>query len=102
MSKALERLRRSTTVGNLWMYIIKVLLDSGPLKAYDIRKKLVEIYGLKPATVTVYSVIYRMTREGLLKKTNEPETRYEVTSRGVKCLEKAVELLKELVEKLSH
>ncbi len=84
------------------MYIIKVLLDSGPLKAYDIRRRLVETYGLKPATVTVYSVIYRMTREGLLRKTSEPETRYEVTSKGAKCLGEAVELLKELVEKLSH
>lgn len=102
MNKALERLRRSTTIGNLWMYIIKVLLDSGPLKAYDIRRKLVETYGLKPATVTVYSVIYRMTREGLLRKINEPETRYEVTSKGVKYLEEAVKLLRELVEKLSR
>ncbi len=102
MSKALERLRRTTTIGNLWMYVIKVLLESGPLKAYDIRRRLIEVYGLKPATVTVYSVIYRMAREGLLRKTNEPETRYEVTSRGVECLRKAVELLKELVEKLSY
>ncbi|MEM1532943.1 MAG: PadR family transcriptional regulator [Desulfurococcaceae archaeon] len=102
MSRALERLRKSTTIGNLWMYIVKILLDSGPLKAYDIRRKLIETYGLKPATVTVYSVIYRMTREGLLRKTSEPETRYEVTSKGIKYLEEAVLLLKELIEKLSH
>ncbi|RLG84668.1 MAG: PadR family transcriptional regulator [Thermoprotei archaeon] len=99
--KALERLKRKITIENLWMYIIRILVEQEPLRAYDIKVLLREKYGIKPATVTVYSVIYRMASDNLIKPVQVyGETRYRVTEQGKIALKKAIELLEETVNKL--
>jgi hypothetical protein len=37
-SRALRRLKRKLTVEVLWLYVIKALMGSEPMKAYDIVK----------------------------------------------------------------
>jgi len=89
-TKALSRLKRKLTVENLWMYIIRILKEHGPLKAYEIKKKLAEEYGVKPATITVYIVIYKMRREKLLETVEVGgETLYKPSEKGVAALEEA-------------
>jgi len=106
---AFERLRRYLTVENLWMYIISLLMrsESGEMYAYEIKKKLKSDYNISPATVTVYSVLYRMEREGLLKSRSAgsglgrlAKRYYSPTEKGKQELEKAAHLLEELQSEL--
>ncbi|MCS7111113.1 MAG: helix-turn-helix transcriptional regulator [Sulfolobales archaeon] len=100
-SRALKRLRRKITIEVLWIYIAKALKNSEPLKAYEIRKRLRELYGLRVSAVTVYSVVYRMHREGLLEKTSVGgETLYRLSERGLEELEKALELIESVTSML--
>lgn len=100
-SRALKRLVRKFTVETLWLYIARVLLDSEPLKAYEIKKKLQEVFNITPPTVTVYTVVYRMYREGLLDTSrSNGEVLYTLSDRGRKELYEAMRFLEELVKRL--
>uniref|UniRef100_A0A7J3QCX1 PadR family transcriptional regulator n=1 Tax=Ignisphaera aggregans TaxID=334771 RepID=A0A7J3QCX1_9CREN len=89
------------TIEVLWIYIAKALKDSKPLKAYEIRKRIREIYGLRVSTITVYSVVYRMYREGLLEKINTGgESLYKLSKKGVEEFEKAMKLIEYIVSML--
>jgi Fe2+ or Zn2+ uptake regulation protein len=93
-TKALVRLKRKVTIENLWMYIIRILEKYGPLKAYEIKKKLAEEYGLKPATITVYIVVYKMRREKLLETVEVGgETLYKPSEKGLIALREAKSIL---------
>ncbi len=92
-TKAVQRFKRKITVENLWMYIIKILAAGKPLKAYEVKKKLEEL-DIKPATITVYIVLYKMTREGLLETVSlGGETLYRPTEKGLKALSEAKNIL---------
>lgn len=100
-TKALERLKRKLTVENLWIYVIKILKDCGELRAYDIKKELASRFHLKPATVTVYAVIYKMSKEGLIEGVKvSGEVRYRATERGLKALEEGIRFLDEVLNRL--
>ncbi|MEM0378672.1 MAG: PadR family transcriptional regulator [Thermosphaera sp.] len=101
-SKALSRLKKKLTIENLWLYIIKILIDEKkPLKAYDVKVRLRERFGINPPAVTVYTVVYRMHREGLLaKRSVKDETFYEPTSKGIDSFSQGVVFLEEIVSKL--
>jgi len=96
--KALERLKRKITIENLWLYIINILLEK-PTYAYDVKKRIVERFGFRPATITVYTVMYKMVREGLLEK--DENGVYRVTEQGRRAYEEALKLLEEIVMMLS-
>ncbi len=101
-TKAVERLRRKLTLENLWIYIVRILGDEPGLKAYDVKKRLRDRYGIKPATVTVYTTLYKMTREKLLETRDEGgDKRYYVTEKGAAALEEAKKILREVLEKIS-
>lgn len=88
--KAVERLKKKLTIENLWVYILKILLTENPLKAYDVKKRLTDVYRIKPATVTVYTVLYKMCREGLIEPVKVGgETLYRPTERGLRALDEA-------------
>ncbi len=103
MEKVLRRLKRKLTVENLWLYIIKILLDEGrPVRAYSFRKYLRERYGIDPSTITVYMVVYRMTGEGLIEKVEiGSETLYRVTDKGVKAYMEGLKIMHEILGKLT-
>ncbi|MCE4602449.1 MAG: PadR family transcriptional regulator [Desulfurococcales archaeon] len=94
----LERLRRKLTIENLWLYVVSAILKHGPTYAYDVKKKIVQEYNIKPATITVYTVIYRLEKEGILEK--NPDATYKVTQKGVEAYRNAIQLLKDVIEKL--
>lgn len=100
-SKAMKRLRRKLTTEILWIYIAKVLLDKEPLKGYDIVKALRSDMGLKASTITIYSVIYRMAREGLLEAVkSDGETLYRLTEMGREEFGKALKFLEKIIDVL--
>ncbi|MEL9908185.1 MAG: PadR family transcriptional regulator [Desulfurococcus sp.] len=101
-SRAYIRLVKKLTVENLWLYIVKILMEEGkPLKAYDIKVRLREKFGIDPPAVTVYTVVYRMSRDGLLSRRQENgEALYSVTERGINAFKNALVLIEEILSKL--
>lgn len=100
--KAVERLKRKITIENLWIYIIKILKEEQPLKAYEVKKRLVKKYGIKPATVTVYVILYKMLKDNLIETVKvSGETMYKPTEKGVQALEEAKKILREVLMKIS-
>ncbi len=97
--KVLNRLRRKITVENLWMYVIASLLK-GPTYAYDVKKRIRELFGFEPSTITLYAVIYSLKREGLIKVVSEQPKTYGVTDEGIEALEAALGLLEDNLNKL--
>ena len=101
---AYNRLTRKLTVENLWMYILKMLSEK-PMYAYEIKKALKERFGFTVATITVYMVLYKMTREGLVEKTPvEGDSRrqyYKSTERGLATLKKGLKFLEKTLKTLS-
>ncbi len=93
----LRRLERKSTTETLWLYVIAALLLEGPTYAYNVRKLISKHFGFKPSTMTLYTVIYRLEREGFLKRR---DNLYEVTEKGLDALEEGVELLEDKVQKL--
>lgn len=100
--RALIRLHRKLTIENLWIYILKILLDEKkPLRAYDLKIKLRERFEINPPAVTVYTVIYRMGMDGLLAKVKEgDEVKYQPTRIGIEAFNRAIVMLEEIVSKL--
>lgn len=99
---ALRRLKNKITKENLWMYILN-LLKNGPLYGYEVRKKIKEKFGFEPATITVYMVLYKMEKEGLVMKEKASKAQrkyYLITEKGIKTLEEGVNFLRRTVDLL--
>ena len=98
---AYEHLRDGLTKGNLWVYILSVL-EGGPCAPRRLKGEVRRRYGFSPATITFYSVLYRLRREGLVvKSTDEFRSDYEVTDEGRRQLARARELIRDLGKSLS-
>lgn len=99
---ALRRLEGKVTKENLWMYVLN-LLKSGPLYGYEVRKKIKEKFGFEPATITVYMVLYKMEKEGLVvrEKGDRAQRKYYlITEKGIKMLEEGIGFLRRTVDLL--
>ena len=90
---AFEHLRSSLTRGNLWLYVLAELEKSDASPA-EIRKSVEGRHGFAPAAITFYSVIYRLRREGLVKRSSEEfRSTYSITPKGKVELAKALEYI---------
>ncbi len=101
---AYKRLVRKLTVENIWMYVLRMLLER-PLYAYEIRNILKSRFGFNVATITTYMVLYKMEREGLIKKTTKRESGrrqyYKITPLGLKTLKDGLSLLEKTLKNLT-
>lgn len=98
---AYEHLRGSLTKGNLWLYILTVL-EKGAATPKEVKSLVERGYGFSPATITFYSVIYKLGNEKLVRKSSETfRSSYEITSKGREELAKAKRLLAETAEELA-
>ena len=91
---ALERLREKLTKENLWLYILTLLKDT-PLYAYEIRSKILKSFGFEPAMITIYVVLYKMEREGLVSSTLEKKQGSKVVRRYYRPTETGMRALEE-------
>ncbi|MEB3851385.1 MAG: PadR family transcriptional regulator [Desulfurococcales archaeon] len=96
--KPLARLQRKLTVEILWIYVLAVLASRGPTYAYNVRRLISEIFGFKPSTVTLYTVIYRLEREGLIAKEGGE---YAITDSGRAALSRGICLLRGILSQLA-
>ena len=103
---ALRRLEEKLTKENLWLYILD-LLKSEELYAYEIREKIISAFGFETATITVYVVLYKMEREGLVTSVSRKGSDggavrryYRPTEEGLRALEIGRGLLKKTLDAL--
>ena len=106
-SSAYTRLVNKITKENLWLYILKILMDR-PMYAYEISKSLKDKFGFSTAVVTVYVVLYKMRREKLIQGGEEksvlgrPDRKYyEITEEGRSSLQDGIKFLEGVVSKLT-
>ncbi|PLJ77014.1 PadR family transcriptional regulator [Infirmifilum sp. SLHALR2] len=99
-TRALTRLKRKTRVEILWLYISSILSE-GNSYAYDISRKINERYGFNPGRVLPYVVLGKMESEGLVRSYYaERRKYYALTDKGRQTYCLALEMLRELLQKL--
>jgi DNA-binding PadR family transcriptional regulator len=97
----IERLSKSNTAENLWIYIL-ALLDKQPLYAWEIPSLIEKEFGFRPGKITPYRVFYRLQLDGFVKSSLRDRRRtYEITAKGKEELKKGKEYYKNILEKLN-
>ena len=90
----LERLKKSNTKENLWIYILSVL-KNGQNYAWDLPAIIEKQFGFRPGNITPYRVLYRLEEQGFVKSfLDERRRMYKITPTGEKELEKVKEYYK--------
>lgn len=98
---SLTRLKKKTTKGILWLYLLRLLQDRD-MYAYEIKNEVMERFGFVTARVTSYVVLYRLEQEGYVKTRWEKRKKYyTITKNGEKLLKDGQEYMKELAERLA-
>ncbi|BDR91149.1 PadR family transcriptional regulator [Vulcanisaeta souniana] len=64
--RALGRLMTKLTKENLWIYVVKLLMER-PMYGYEIAKEIKERFNIDITNVGVYVVLYKMERDGLVE-----------------------------------
>lgn len=83
-----ERLQRSNTKENLWLYMLS-LLTRKELYGWEIPELIEKEFGFKPGKITPYRVLYRLEEEGFVKSEMKERRRiYQITKKGEKEFEK--------------
>ncbi|MCE7738769.1 MAG: helix-turn-helix transcriptional regulator [Candidatus Heimdallarchaeota archaeon] len=105
-SKAYQRLVKNLTIDLLWIWVLKLLREK-PKYAYQLKQEIQERFNFSPATVTNYTILYLLEREGLVEKTemrNSDERidrkYYVITKFGEEVMNEAELYLKQIYEKL--
>ncbi len=96
----IQKLEKSNTKENLWIYIL-ALLDKKPLYGWEIPKLIEQNFGFRPGKITPYRVFYRLQADGFV--TSEMENRrriYKITPKGKKELTAAKSFYKNTLSKL--
>ncbi len=104
---AYNRLVEKLTKENLWLYII-YLLKKKPMYGYEIIKYIKDKFNFSPALITVYVVLYKMEKEGLIKRVKErneslnisKRNYYVVTEKGLETFRRGLRFLRETYENL--
>ena len=101
---AMKRLRRKLTTENLWLHILSALKER-PMYGYEIANHLRNNRGLDAAVITVYTVLYKMEREGLItRKTGDRfdlrKVYYETTEKGRAVLAEGASFLQEILDEI--
>ena len=94
----IERLLKSNTIENLWIYILS-FLKKRKIYAWEIPAIIEENFGFKSGKITPYRVLYRLEKEGFVKSELKERRRvYQITEKGKKELEKARSFYKTILK----
>lgn len=91
---AYAKFKRKIEIESLWLYIARILRE-GPRSVSEIRRSLKADFGIPVSTITLYTVLYRMEREGLVRRTEDFPIRFELTPYGSLLFRKSLSLLEE-------
>jgi len=96
----LERLKKSNTIDNLWIYILS-LATKTPIYAYYLQREIEEEFGFRPGKITSYRVLYRLEKDGFVKSKMEERRRvYQITEKGKKELEFAKDFYQKILKEI--
>ena len=99
-----ERLQKSNTIENLWIYILSLLkkaLKGKGIYAWEIPAIIEKEFGFKPGRITPYRVLYRLEKTGFVKSQMKERRRiYQITNKGEEELKKAKNFYQEILKKL--
>jgi len=96
----IERLQKSNTKENLWIYILSLLKEKD-VYGWEIPSLIEKKFNFKPGRITPYRVLYRLEGEGVVKsKMIERRRVYQITEKGKRELDKAKNFYKELLNEL--
>ena len=96
----LERLQKSNTKENLWLYILFLLLKKN-LYGWEIPRIIEKEFNFKPGKITPYRVLYRLEKDGFVKSKMEQRRRiYQITKKGEEELKRAKGFYEEILKKL--
>jgi len=92
-----ERLKKSNTIENLWLYILS-LLKRRKIYAWEIPSLIEKEFGFKPGRITPYRVLYRLEKTGFVKSKAENRKRfYQITEKGKGEIGKGKNLYKRIL-----
>lgn len=95
-----ERLKKSNTKENLWIYILATL-KKGPNHAWELHSSIEKDYGFKPGNITPYRVLYRLEEEGFVEsKTDDRRRVYKITKKGEAELNKVKSFYNHIVKSI--
>jgi len=95
-----ERLRKSNTKENLWIYILSLLKERG-LYGWEIRSLIEKNFNFRPGLITPYRVLYRLQADGFVKSELKERRRiYKITRKGEEELKKAKNFYREILNKI--
>jgi len=93
----IERLEKSNTIENLWLYILLILKEESSYP-WEILKVIKEKFKFKPGLITPYRVLYKLEKEGFVKsKFKEKRRVYQITEKSLRELEKAKNFYKKIL-----
>ena len=96
----IERLQKSNSKENLWMYIL-YLLKKRKVYGWEIPDIIEKKFGFKPGKITPYRVLYRLEKNSFVKSRMEKRRRiYQITKKGEKELKSAKIFYKNLLNKI--
>ena len=96
----IKRLKRLNTKESLWLYVIHILKDT-PMHAYVLKKEIEEKFGFSTGNVTVYKVLYLLSRAGYVSKQKKGRrVIYSVTEKGLNALDEAKKFYRNQIERL--
>lgn len=96
-----ERLTKSNTKENLWIYVLS-MLKKQPHYAWDLHSLIEKEFGFKPGNITPYRVLYRLEDQRFVKSLVTDRRRvYKITEMGEKELDKVKTFYSEILRKIS-
>ncbi|MDD3386848.1 MAG: PadR family transcriptional regulator [Candidatus Pacebacteria bacterium] len=100
--KPYERLIKSNTKENLWIYILLVL-QKEPHYGWDLYTIIEKDFGFKPGSITPYRVLYRLEDQGLVtSETKERKRVYKITKLGKDELVKVKDFYSQIIKKIDE
>ena len=97
----IDRLKKSNTKENLWLYIL-LLLQEKELYGWEIQSLIEKRFDFRPGLITPYRALYRLEKDGFVKsKVKERRRVYQITEKGEKELSLARDFFEKILEKLN-
>ncbi|MFH1447314.1 MAG: PadR family transcriptional regulator [Candidatus Micrarchaeota archaeon] len=99
-TKAVLRLRKSLTRGNIWLYVLSILKREKTY-AYALTTQIENEFGWAPGLIMGYIVLYKLEGEGLITSRYEGRRKYyEITKDGKDALKLGKGVLKDIANSL--
>jgi len=96
----LERLKKSNTKENLWIYVL-YLLQEKSVYGWEVLNLIEKKFNFKPGRITPYRVLYRLQKNGFVKsKMKERRRMYQITKKGEEELKRAKGFYEKILKKL--